>query len=132
MSLLVDTNILVYAYRQQGGCRERLEACTPADVFISALSVVEIELGIAKAARPEPLRRFLDDSLRRYRLLPLDLDGARRAGRLRAQLESKGTPIGHYDTLIAGTALAHGLTIVTRNTREFTRVPGLNVEDWYG
>ncbi|KAF1047051.1 PIN domain-containing protein [Xylophilus sp.] len=131
MSLLVDTNILIYAYRHQGGCRERIEACAPAEVAISAVSIVEIESGIAKATRPEPLRRFLEDSIGRYRVLPLDNEAARRAGRLRAQLESQGRPIGHYDTLIAATALAHGLTVVTHNTREFAHVPGLRLEDWY-
>jgi tRNA(fMet)-specific endonuclease VapC len=50
---------------------------------------------------------------------------------IRADLESKGTPIGPYDTLIAGIALSSGAILVTHNTKEFKRVKGLNIEDWY-
>jgi tRNA(fMet)-specific endonuclease VapC len=131
MSLLIDTNILIYAYRDQGGCRQRLEAQDPSQVCICVVNAVEIAFGAAKATRPEPLRRFWADALRRYRLAPLDLPAASQAGALRAQLEAVGRPIGAYDLLIAGIALAHDLTVVTRNTREFTRVPGLRVENWY-
>ena len=92
---------------------------------------MEIELGLAKSERPEAMRRFWTDALGRYRLLALDLEAARHAGRLRAQLENAGTPIGPYDTQIAGIALAHDLTLVTRNIREFARVPGLRLDNWY-
>ena len=63
-------------------------------------------------------------------MLDLDLDDAREAGRLRAELAAVGLPIGGYDLLIAGQACARGLIVVTANTREFERVAGLRVEDW--
>lgn len=64
-------------------------------------------------------------------VLPLDYPSAEAAGLLRSSLESKGNLIGSYDLLIAGIAIAHNLTAITRNTREFARVPGLRVENWY-
>jgi len=66
----------------------------------------------------------------RLPLIPLDRDDARVAAEIRADLRRKGTPIGPYDLLIAGQALARGLVVVTRNVREFERVKGLAVEDW--
>ncbi len=65
-----------------------------------------------------------------FPVLEFDHDDARQAGEIRAHLASKGTPIGPYDVLIAGQAKARKLTLVTHNTTEFTRVPGLKVEDW--
>ena len=66
----------------------------------------------------------------RFPVIDFDRDDARQAGLVRAELAARGTPIGPYDVLIAGQALARNLTLVTRNTREFSRVPELRVEDW--
>lgn len=68
----------------------------------------------------------------RFEVLPLDQDDARRAGEIRAALAAQGTPIGGYDVLIAGQASARGLTLVSRNVREFARVESLRVENWEG
>ena len=65
-----------------------------------------------------------------FPVLKFDQENARHAGEVRAHLASKGTPIGPYDVLIAGQARARKLTLVTHNTTEFQRVPGLKVEDW--
>jgi tRNA(fMet)-specific endonuclease VapC len=67
-----------------------------------------------------------------FPVLEFDREDARQASEIRAHLASKGTPIGPYDVLIAGQAKARKLTLVTHNTTEFTRVPGLKVEDWKG
>jgi tRNA(fMet)-specific endonuclease VapC len=64
-------------------------------------------------------------------VLAFDAACAERAGQLRAQLDLQGAPIGPYDLQLAATALVHGLTVVSRNTREFARVPGLLLEDWF-
>ena len=68
--------------------------------------------------------------LANYNTLAFDAQDSVTAGNIRAQLEIKGTPIGPYDVLIASQALVRGLTIVTHNTREFMRIPGLPIEDW--
>lgn len=65
-----------------------------------------------------------------FAVLDFDREDARRAGEIRAHLAAAGAPIGPYDALIAAQALARGLVLVTHNTREFARVPGLGVEDW--
>lgn len=128
---LLDTNILIYAYRHLGGCRERLDAQSASGLSICAINIAEIEYGIAKSSRPEGLRLFLSNIQARYALQPLSVEAACQAGQLRAVLERQGQPIGAYDLLIAGVALANNLTVVTRNVREFARVPNLKVESWY-
>lgn len=128
---LLDTNILIYAYRNLGACRQRLDAQDPTHLHICPLTVSEIEYGIAKSSRPQALRLFLADTLTRYPLQALSPEASSHAGQLRATLERQGRTIGPYELLIAGIALAHNLTLVTRNTREFERLPGLRLENWY-
>jgi tRNA(fMet)-specific endonuclease VapC len=72
-----------------------------------------------------PCSKHLD-----FKVLGFDANDARHAGQVRASLAAAGTPIGPYDVLIAGQALARNLTLVTSNVREFRRVPGLRVKDW--
>ena len=91
----------------------------------------ELEFGLAKSDKPAPLRAFIHEVKQRYTVLNFDAAAAQKAGEIRAVLQSKGTPIGPYDVQVAGVALANNLSIVTRNTREFERVPGLRVENWY-
>ena len=76
-------------------------------------------------------RAQLDRLLEVVTVLPFGPHEARTAAKIRATLEAAGTPIGPMDTLIAGAALAHGATLVSHNVREFSRVEGLRVEDWF-
>ena len=80
---------------------------------------------------PQALEQYCLSLRQRFDCIDLDINSAQHAGQVRAHLRKFGTPIGEYDLLIAGIALAHNLTVVTHNTREFSRVPGLQVEDWY-
>jgi tRNA(fMet)-specific endonuclease VapC len=130
-SFLLDTNILVYAFKDQGGCRERINRATPQSLAISSITIFEIEFGLTKSNNPSHLREFLQKLRQRSQLLGLDEPSAAHAGRLRAHLAALGQPIGPYDLLISGIALSHNLTLVTRNTREFERVPGLKIENWH-
>jgi tRNA(fMet)-specific endonuclease VapC len=98
---------------------------------ISSILVYEIEYGLVKSSNPDRLRTFLSQVQQRYVALDMCSKSAVKAGQLRGYLEQQGQIIGPYDLLIAGIAVAHDLTIVTRNTREFERVPGLRVENWY-
>jgi tRNA(fMet)-specific endonuclease VapC len=129
---LLDTNTLIYFFKGQGRVAERLLATPPAEVAISAVSLYEIEVGIAKSAQPAKRRRQFDTFLAVVSVLPFDRPAARAAATVRADLERRGRPIGSLDNLIAGTALAHRATLVTHNTREFSRLPILTVMDWYG
>jgi tRNA(fMet)-specific endonuclease VapC len=93
--------------------------------------VYELEVGIAKSSSPQKRRHQLDEFLRWARILPFERGEAKASTRIRAELERKGDPIGPIDTLIAGIAMAHGATLVTRNLEEFGRVEGLKLESWY-
>ena len=128
---LLDTNTLIYFFKGQGNVAERLFAVPPGDVAISSVSLYEIEVGIAKSEQPAKRRRQFDTFLAVVSVLPFDRSAARAAATVRVDLERRGFPIGPLDNLIAGVALAHRATLVTRNTREFSRVPNLAIMDWY-
>ena len=128
---LLDTNAVIYFFVGKGRVTERLSATRPGDVAVSAVSLYEIEVGIAKSAQPAKRRKQLDTFLAVVSVLPFDRSVARTAAEVRADLEKRGLPIGPLDNLIAGTALAHHATLVTRNTQEFSRVRNLSIVDWY-
>lgn len=128
---VLDTNTLIYFFRGQGKVAERLLATPPAEVAIPAVSVYELEVGIAKSTQPTKRRRQFDELLETITVLPFDRAAAAAAAGVRFVLEKAGRPIGPLDTLIAGTALAHRAILVTHNTREFKRVSKLELVDWY-
>jgi tRNA(fMet)-specific endonuclease VapC len=128
---LLDTNTLIYFFKGQGNVAERLFAVPPGDVAISSVSLYEIEVGIAKSEQPTKRRRQFDTFVAVVSVLPFDRSAARAAATVRVDLQKRGLPIGPLDNLIAGVALAHRATLVTRNTREFSRVPNLAITDWY-
>jgi tRNA(fMet)-specific endonuclease VapC len=109
----------------------RLLATPPRDIAIPSVVLYELELGIAKSTQPAKRRAQLDELLNVVTLLPFDAKAAKAAALIRAKLESGGTPIGPIDTLIAGTTLASGATLITHNSAEFGRVKGLKTEDWF-
>lgn len=99
---------------------------------LSLCSVVKSELiyGAWHSQKVEANLQALDRFWNPLASLPFDDRCAEFAGRVRAELRAKGTPIGGNDLLIAATALAHDAVLVTHNTREFARVSGLRLEDW--
>jgi tRNA(fMet)-specific endonuclease VapC len=131
--ICIDTNVAIAALNgRPPQVVERLaEALTRGPVALPAPSLHELWYGAAKSARVaenvERIGRFLSAEIV---ILPFDADDAREAGFIRAHLKPLGIPIGNYDVLIAAQALRRGLTLVTANVREFTRVPGLLVADW--
>jgi tRNA(fMet)-specific endonuclease VapC len=127
----LDTNSLIYFFKGLGDVGKRLIEQRPSQVAIPTVVVYELEVGLTKSKAPKKRRSQLESLLDRCRILPLGLEEARAAGGIRAQLEQRGTPIGPLDSLIAGTALHHGAILVSRNVREFGRVEGLKVVDWY-
>ncbi len=129
---VLDTNTLVYFFRGEGEVARRLLSTAPADIGVPTVVVYELETGIAKSKDAAKRRGQLDQLLQVVAVLPFGTAEAKAAAVLRARLEQDGAPIGPMDTLIAGTALTHRGVLVTRNVREFGRVPGLTVQDWYG
>lgn len=131
MRYLLDSNAVIAALNDANGpLSRRLRSLPPEDVCISAVVMHELYFGAFRSQRREAnLARV--DALR-FEVLPLDVEDARHAGEIRALLADRGTPIGAYDVLIAGQARSRNLVLVTRNLREFERVPGLTVENWQG
>lgn len=128
MRYLLDTNAIIALMKGHAGLLARLRACQPEDFGMPSIVAHELYYGAYRS-------QHLDDNLRRvealrFELLDFDREDARRAGQLRALLSAQGTPVGPYDILIAGQAWARGLTLITRNVREFQRISQIAVENW--
>ena len=128
---LLDTNICIYAMKNKfPALTKRLFEIHPNEICVSSVTVGELEYGAAKSVRTEQTRSSILLFLSAFTILPFTSENARHFGELRAYLESRGTPIDPYDTMIAAQGVARSLTVVTNNTREFSRVPNLALEDW--
>lgn len=131
MKYLVDTNTCIrYINGRALQIREHLRTISDAEIAISTITKGEMYTGSAKSKTPQRSRVRQDAFFIRFVSLPFDEVAADAFGRLRAHLEQAGTPIDPYDMQIAAIAVAHGLIVVTHNTKEFGRVPGLKIEDW--
>ena len=128
---LLDTNICIYALNNRHpALKNKLLSVHPEEIGVSSITLYELAYGAGKRQHPELTWYKMQLFLANYNTLAFDAQDSVTAGNVRAQLEIKGTPIGPYDVLIASQALVRGLTIVTHNTREFMRIPGLPIEDW--
>ena len=129
MKYLLDTNMVSFALRGVGSVGDRLRETEPAEVLVSAVSEAELWFGVRKSGSRK-LERAVIGFLDAVTILGVDRSAARSYGTLRALLETRGTPIGIADTMIAAQALAAGCVMVTNNRRHFRRVPGLKTDDW--
>jgi len=127
----LDSNSIIYLFKGQGRVAEHFLETSPLDIAIPAVTLHELETGIAKSSAPAKRRAQLDDLVSLLTVLPFAAAEAKASARIRAYLETRGTPIGPLDILIAGTALSCGAILVTHNTSEFERVQGLTVVDWF-
>lgn len=128
---MLDTNICIGLLRKKGPhLVRRLANNPPGNVGISTIVLAELQLGVEKSSNPPQNQYALEQFLLPLAIADFDQDAAVEYGQVRAQLERLGTPIGPLDTLIAAHALSLGVTLVTNNTREFSRVVGLRLEDW--
>lgn len=130
MKYLLDTNTCIYAMKRWSAVIGRMQALSPDDVSISAVTLAELWFGARKSSRPERTRESVDTFLRPIAVLPFDRAAAEAYSEVRWTLERRGRPIGERDLMISAIARAGSLTVVTHNVREFRRVPNLNVEDW--
>ena len=128
---MLDTNILVYAIRHPGDAVNDVIALHVAnDICISSITYGELEYGVCKSDHPEQNRQALRQMLSGIPILDFDWLAAEHFGDIFAELERRGQRIGERDMLIAAHARSLDYALVTNNTREFGRVPGLAVEDW--
>jgi tRNA(fMet)-specific endonuclease VapC len=128
---IIDTNTLIYFFKGIGNVSKHLFDIPPNDIGIPSIVLFELEVGIAKSKFPKKRFSQLKDFTSVVNVLSLGPDEARISASVRADLERRGMPIGPYDVLIAGTALSKKGTLVTHNIREFSRINGLSVVDWY-
>jgi tRNA(fMet)-specific endonuclease VapC len=128
---VLDTNILIYFFKGLGNVKQNLLAKPPKDIGVPAIVLYELEVGIKKSVSPGKRIKQLNNFISTVNVLPFRKAEAQASAKIRAQLEKKGTPIGPYDILIAGTALANQATLVTHNLQEFKRIENLSVIDWY-
>jgi tRNA(fMet)-specific endonuclease VapC len=131
VAFLLDTNACIdYFTGRYPGVVARIQGSSPEDLFVSVVVVAELRYGANHSARRRANHSRIDALIEGIEPLDFDLRAADAYGRVRAQLEAFGTPIGPNDMLIAAHALSRGLTVVTDNTTEFRRVKGLKVENW--
>lgn len=128
---LLDTNICIYAMKNPSpSLSQKLFLIPPSEIFVSSVTVGELEYGCSKSKWGERTRNIMNLFLAAYTILPFVRDDAAAFGRIRAELAKAGTLIGPYDLQIAAQGVSRGLTVVTHNTGEFSRVPGIELEDW--
>jgi tRNA(fMet)-specific endonuclease VapC len=127
---LLDTDICIHAMKSRDFTLSRRLDELRGNCAVSDVSIYELYSGAERYEMPARRMAIIDTFIGRLVVLSFDTKAARIAAPLNFQLESKGQKIGGFDMLIAATALAHNLTLFTNNTREFNRVPGLEVEKW--
>lgn len=131
MKYMLDTNICIYLIkRKPPQVLAKFQTHSVGDIGISSITVAELQYGVAKSQQQQQNQTALDLFLAPLEIVDFDPAAARQYGQIRAELEQSGTPIGAYDLLIAGHARSLRVTLVTNNTREFTHVPDLKVENW--
>lgn len=131
MMWLPDTNFWIEILkRPDGPAAGRFRRCQSGDLRTSVIVWAELLHGARKYGLPEKRRQIIHQLLRPFECLPVDLSVAERYAQIRDALETNGQVIGPFDLLLAATALANDLTLVTHNTGEFKRVADLRVEDW--
>ena len=131
MKYLLDTNTCIYVInRKPPSAVARIRSKQPEDIAVSTITIAELGYGVHRSRKTDQNRIALLEFLVPLTILDFDQGAAAVYGSIRASLESKGTPIGPMDLLIAAQAMSQGLILVTNNEREFSRVDGLEIENW--
>ncbi len=128
--ILLDTNICIYIINAKPpAVLARFQQFRLGDIGLSSVVAAELAFGVAKSGSARN-RQALEMFLAPLTILPFDATAVWAYGDLRADLERRGTPIGSLDTMIAAHALSQRALLVTNNTREFAKVPGLQLDNW--
>ncbi|MDJ1179563.1 type II toxin-antitoxin system VapC family toxin [Roseofilum sp. BLCC_M91] len=131
MKFLLDTNICIYVIKQKPlRVKETLQNIDPREIGLSIITLAELEYGAAKSQNPQRNRETLTRFYLPFQIVGFRPEDAQKFGEIRAKLERRGQPIGSYDLLIASQAVNRELILVTNNIKEFSRVEGLNLENW--
>ena len=131
MQFMLDTNICIYIIKKKPRkVFDILKKLKIGDVCISAITLAELEYGAEKSQHRERNKIALVGFLAPLKILPFTDKSAIKFGEIRATIEKKGQVIGAYDLLIGAHALSENLTLVTNNTKEFSRIPNISLENW--
>jgi tRNA(fMet)-specific endonuclease VapC len=127
---LLDTNACIFLSKNREPLVSRALAVSPDDLVVASITCAELWFGAARSQHPQRNRKTQDAFLAPLRMVDFDAKAADRYASVGAHLARVGRRIGQRDLMIASIALAQDLRVVTSNTAEFRRVPGLSVEDW--
>lgn len=131
MTYLLDTNAcIVYLNGHSETLKQRFLSCRADQLLLCSIVKAELFFGAMKSQNPVKSNAKIQAFFSQFNSVAFDDNAAEWYGKIRADLSAKGTPIGHNDLLIAATALTHQLTLITHNTREFSRVEQLQMADW--
>ena len=130
LQFMLDTNIAIYVIKNKPQNLMNTFSLCKGQMCISIITLAEMLYGVEKSTRPEHNRTQVEAFCARLEVLPYGLMAVKHYGEIRADLERRGTPIGANDLHIAAHARSEGLTLVSNNTREFTRVAGLSLTNW--
>ncbi len=130
MTFLLDTDICIYALKQNKNVLQQLLSTAREEVLVSVITEGELRTGAAKSSSPAKALHLIGNFLQPLTLIDFTSEDAIAYATVRAKLERAGTPIGPLDTLIASQAVARKLILVSNNEREFRRITGLAVENW--
>jgi tRNA(fMet)-specific endonuclease VapC len=130
LKYMLDTNIVIYTIKNRPDEVRTAFNKHDGQMSISTVTLGELIYGAERSSQPEKNMAVIEGMAARLEVLPFEPQDAAHFGQLRAELMNIGAPIGPYDMMIAGHARARGLILVTNNSREFERVPGLRIENW--
>jgi tRNA(fMet)-specific endonuclease VapC len=131
MKYALDTNTLIYFFKGLGNVENHLLSEPPSEIALPSIVLFELEFGIAKSSSPRKRSNQLKDFISLVNIIPFGTVEAKTAAQIRFKSEKKGIPVGPYDVLIAACAKANNLILVTHNVKEFKRIEGLQIEDWF-
>lgn len=131
MKYLLDTCVISDFFKKVPSVVERFQALPPDEIYISSITVMEIEYGLRlnlqRATKIQPLFKDLCNMIH---VAFYTSQCAEASASIRAHLKNQGLPIGPYDLLLGGTAIAHRMILVTSNCKEFIRISNITIEDW--
>jgi len=130
LKYMLDTNIIIYTLKNRPAQVRKLFKQHEGQMCISVVTLGELIFGAEKSQQVERNLADIEAMTARLEVMPLDKKAAHHFGQIRAELNRQGEPIGPYDMMIAGHARSCGLQLVTNNMKEFSRVPGLLLENW--
>ncbi|MCL6743177.1 tRNA(fMet)-specific endonuclease VapC [Kosakonia sp. R1.Fl] len=130
LKFMLDTNICIFTIKNKPEIVRQAFNQHNGQMCISSVTLMELIYGAEKSAIPERNLRVVEGFMARLEVLPYGIDAAVHTGQLRAELARAGTPVGPYDAMIGAHARSLGLVLVSNNTREFVRIPGLRLQDW--